>query len=269
MKTILSRKGFDSANGGIVSPIFDDGSLVSLPIPSNDADTYSDFSYDGMSYETILKDLHYKSGKWHCHADPDLDQERRNKPIEGWVPAFGQINSSASYLRNIGVKEGDVFLFFGNFHLVEKHDGKLRYVRRTGDFYKDRDIQVIWGYLQVGEILETAEDQEKLWWHPHAKGFRPSERTNIIFKATERLSFDPDKPGAGLLPFEKKRVLTLEGSSKATWKRNQVYDTGRICGNRRNSARHPETGIYYAGIWQELGLKESDKCIEWTKSIIK
>lgn len=27
MKIILSRKGFDSANGGIVSPIFEDGTI--------------------------------------------------------------------------------------------------------------------------------------------------------------------------------------------------------------------------------------------------
>ena len=34
MKIILSRKGFDSANGGAASPLFDDGSAVSLPIPA-------------------------------------------------------------------------------------------------------------------------------------------------------------------------------------------------------------------------------------------
>ena len=39
MKIILSRKGFDSANGGIVSPIFEDGAMISFPIPSNDVDT--------------------------------------------------------------------------------------------------------------------------------------------------------------------------------------------------------------------------------------
>jgi len=33
MKIILSRKGFDSKNGGIASPILPDGALLSLPIP--------------------------------------------------------------------------------------------------------------------------------------------------------------------------------------------------------------------------------------------
>ena len=41
MKVILSRKGFDSSNGGIVSPIFEDGTMVSFPIPSDDKDTFS------------------------------------------------------------------------------------------------------------------------------------------------------------------------------------------------------------------------------------
>ena len=46
MKIILSRKGFDSANGGIVSPIFDDGTIVSFPIPSDDEDTYDSLYCD-------------------------------------------------------------------------------------------------------------------------------------------------------------------------------------------------------------------------------
>ncbi len=33
MKIILSRKGFDSSAGGVPSPIFPDGGLLSLPIP--------------------------------------------------------------------------------------------------------------------------------------------------------------------------------------------------------------------------------------------
>ena len=72
MKIILSRKGFDSANGGIVSPIFEDGTMVSFPIPSDDEDTYDSLYYNGIRYSQILRDLRYKGGD-HCHLDPDLD----------------------------------------------------------------------------------------------------------------------------------------------------------------------------------------------------
>ena len=82
------------------------------------------------------------------------------------------------------------------------------------------------------------------------------------------MSVDDSKPGAGLLSFDKKRVLTLEGSTKATWKMNEVYDSEHICCTRQNLAKEPEKGIYYAGIWQELGLVESERCTEWAKSII-
>lgn len=87
MKIILSRKGFDSANGGIVSPIFEDGAMISFPIPSNDVDTYDSLYYNGVRYSQILHDLRYKGGD-HCHVDPDLDSERRVKNIDGWFPAF-------------------------------------------------------------------------------------------------------------------------------------------------------------------------------------
>lgn len=267
MKIILSRKGFDSANGGIVSPIFEDGTMISFPIPSDDIDTYDSLHYNGTRYSQILRDLRYKGGD-HCHVDPDLDQERRVEKIDGWFPAFGQWNAAATYLRNFGVIPGDIFLFFGNFRFVTCKNGVYRYSRDRGDFYKGKDLQVIWGYLQVGEIISAPEKQKEVWWHPHSSDERIDNCTNVIFKASEKLSFDESKPGAGLLHFDKKRVLTLEGCTKATWVLNEVYDEKHIHGKRSNSAKDPSKGLYYAGIWQELGLKESDACIEWAKTIL-
>ena len=267
MKVVLSRKGFDSSNGGIVSPIFEDGAMVSFPIPSSDKDVYSEFHYNGIPYTKILSDLNYK-GKQHCHADPDLDQSRRCVKVDTWEPVFGQIDASATYLKNIGIEKGDLFLFFGNFHRVRNIYGVFQYERKTGDFYRDNDLQVIWGYLQVGEIVEEPEEQERLWWHPHSTERRRNNRTNVIYKAAEELSFDENKPRAGLLSFDVKRVLTHEHCNKATWKMNSVYDTDHVLCRRRNSAKDPSVGIYYAGIWQELGLVESEECIQWAQSIV-
>lgn len=268
MKVILSRKGFDSANGGIVSPILDDGTMISFPIPSNDSSTYNDLQYNGISYRKILDDLRYKGGEF-CHVDPDLDHNRMVKKIENWQPAFGQIDSSATYLKNIGIQEGDLFLFFGNFHRVSYEDGTYKYVKKSGDFYQDNDLQVIWGYMQVGNVVDDPEEQKKLWWHPHSDASRVANKTNLIFTASTKLTFDVNKPGAALLPYNKKRVLTLENSNKATWKYNEIYDTEHVLSKRKNSAKNPVTGIYYAGIWQELGLMESEACFEWAKSIIE
>lgn len=49
MKVVLSRKGFDSSNGGIVSPIFEDGTMISFPIPSDDRserNIYTDYTVE-------------------------------------------------------------------------------------------------------------------------------------------------------------------------------------------------------------------------------
>ena len=268
MKVILSRKGFDTSNGGIASPIFEDGTMLSFPIPSQDSNRFCELQYQGKSYAEILSDLHYK-GEAFCHVDPDLELARRVTLIDQWIPAFGQMDASATYLKNIGIQEGDLFLFFGNFHHVEQVNGHFKYVRKSGDFYKDKDIQAIWGYLQIGKIIDDPLEQKLLWWHPHAREERRANKTNVIFTPTERLSFDDSKPGAGVLRYDLKRVLTLEHSNKATWKKNTVYDLDHILCNRKNAAKDPETGIYYAGIWQELGLVESETCDAWVKSILE
>ena len=47
-----------------------------------------------------------------------------------------------------------------------------------------------------------------------------------------------------------------------------TYDETHIYGKRSNCAKNPDRGLYYAGIWQELGLKESDACTEWARNIL-
>lgn len=145
MKVILSRKGFDSANGGIPSPIFEDDTMLSFPIPSKDHEmdkiAYNELTCNGVLLNKILKDLGYKGDEC-CHLDPDLDITRRVDPVEGWKPAFGQINQSASYLLNNKIDEGDLFLFFGNFRHVVKSEGKYKFARRnknSEDPYYGRD----------------------------------------------------------------------------------------------------------------------------------
>ena len=271
MKVILSRKGFDSANGGIVSPIMEDGTLISFPIPSDDKDTFDDLFYCGQAYSQILKDLGYKGSLDcpRCHVDPDLTIDRRAAKIEGWRPIFGQVNSSAVYLRDtVGIKPGDLFLFFGNYHRLTIADGVYRFVKRTGDFYNDNDLQVIWGYMQVGEIITDPEEQKKYPWHPHSADTYTAEHYNTMFVARDKLSFNENLPGAGLLCFREDRVLTAPGCNKATWIKRSVYDTDSVIGHRKNSSKI-EDGLYYAGIWQELGLNETEACEEWAKSIIQ
>ena len=45
LKVILSRKGFDSSNGGCPSPIMPDNTLLSFPIPSDDGVSYDELGY--------------------------------------------------------------------------------------------------------------------------------------------------------------------------------------------------------------------------------
>lgn len=82
--------------------------------------------------------------------------------------------------------------------------------------------------------------------------------------------FDESRSGAGLLCYDEKRVLTLKGANKATWIMNDIYNPEHVYSTtrRKNGAKDTNTGLYHAGIWQELGLKESEACIEWATNII-
>lgn len=272
MKVILSRKGFDSANGGIVSPVFPNGKMLSFPIPSKDIEKdcikYSDLCFDGIGLDELLRNLGYSFEKnsEYCHLDPDLDKSRRKSEIEGWTAAFGQINQAAGYLNNQEVEEGDLFLFFGNFRHIKMINGVYRYARKSKDATSDyygKPFQAIWGYMQVErKIIEPNEIMEYRW-HPHActKRNDPNgrDKNNTLYIPRRTLSFRPDLPGYGLFDFDEKRVLTMKGKNKATWKYNAAYDVD----TRKNCVKDGE-GIYYSGIWQELVLENAES---WAESL--
>lgn len=269
MKVILSRKGFDSSNGGCASPILPDGTLLSMPIPSNDDVRFCDLEYNNISYFDLIKELKPEFTRRHCHLDPDIRPEIRKNPVKEWKPAFGQIGSAQSTLENAGVSPGDLILFFGWFRHIVKTEKGYRYVTRkmNEDFYQYADLQVIYGYMQIGEIIKDSEKIKNYIWHPHANETRICKKTNALYIPSEKLSFNENMPGYGTFDFRIDRVLTKKYSMRGTWNENVFYSPEKVYGNRKNSAKNG--GLYYAGIWQELIINESEELTEWAKKIVE
>src|SRR5258708_5248016 len=89
LKIVLSRKGFDSASGGVPNPILPGGVLVPLPIPAiRDPHTYNEIAVNGVGLGTLVEEL--TRGKIErtrrCHLDPDLDAGSLPRAV-GWRPA--------------------------------------------------------------------------------------------------------------------------------------------------------------------------------------
>ncbi len=151
MKISFSRKGFDSASGGVPSPIIN-GRPISLPIPTGHR---SDLTYDDIGLGEIVTRLTRgrTSGRDACHLDP---------MFEGSSCAFGQTGAAQSHLANQGFGEGDVFLFFGLFADEAGHGRHHR----------------IFGYLRVAEVIRLGAKpghgpnclKQFRFRHPHTIG---------------------------------------------------------------------------------------------------
>lgn len=231
MKIILSRKGYDSSYGCIASPIFDGKPLLSLPIPCESGGTkYSDLTdFEGKSYNDIIMGLSggkgarlsikdSASGKMvainasECHLDPDLENRYAKDNFE-WKPAFGQCDAAESHLRKNGVGIGDLFLFYGWFRHADFDS--LKYKSPV------QDLHVIWGYMQVGEILNLAcpEDlaraKKEYPWHPHTKF---DKKMNKLYIPKDKLAIENvpslKAKGYGVFEFSKDRQLTAKDSAK-------------------------------------------------------
>ena len=115
LKIILSRKGFDSSNGRVPSPILPDGRLVPLPIPSTrDPHTCDEVKINDIPLGPLVEDLTAcKIARTRpCHLDPDLDAASLPR-LAGWLPAFGQIDAAQTHLARHDIGAGDLFLSSG------------------------------------------------------------------------------------------------------------------------------------------------------------
>ena len=260
-KIIISRKGFDAENGGMPSPIMPDGSLLSFPIPSGDIDDFTKLVFHDKTYKQLINEL--KPGKrfYGCHIDPDIRVSAHKKVSKNWVPVFGQCDAAEKHLENQGVKEGDIFLFFGWFKKTEEYNGSIRYQKGA------KDLHVLYGYLQIGKIVKDHDVMDYLW-HPHSCYDAP---LNTMYVASEKLIIDGEDlglPGAGVFKYSDELVLTYPGMPKSRWKLPEFFKEVNISCHSKDSFK-PEGFFQSVRIGQEFVVSESPKVTKWAKELIR
>lgn len=226
---VLSRKGFDSGTGCVPSPIFDDGSLLSLPIPDVAGTVrYDQLSSHGHSFGQLIKSLKAKRKSKKkgfspllptdkAHLDPDLIPELRPRKI-GWRPIFGQCGKDATILKNHNVGPGDLFLFFGWFKRCVVEGDDYSFISGSPD------LHIVFGYLRVGEVIRPSQEHVPIWAmdHPHLHGTaRKVDTNNTLFIATNKLGLPgvEELPGAfAFTRFTRDIQLTAIGKSRSWWK---------------------------------------------------
>lgn len=226
MRIILSRKGFDSSNGGYANPIMPDGRLLSIPIPvtkkKEKGIPHSKLRFSGQSLSEIIRQL--SKGNFSnkmAHLDPDLDRDRYTHEKD-WRPVFGQIGKAQSHLANQGVEKDDLFLFYGRFQPTKNGETPLHYIQ------SQQNLHVIFGWLQVGEILKVEKEQHQdefskwLHYHPHIvnKGLH-TYRNNTIYIASGQLTLNGHNlsiPGGGTFScFKSSLQLTNVSGPMSHW----------------------------------------------------
>lgn len=259
MKVILSRKGFDSAAGGSPSPIFPDGAMLSLPIPSRDVDRYANLMCGLGTYADMLRMMmvDQKIVESTCHVDPDLRHETKKRK-KGWRGVFGQTGSSLTHLQQNDVGPGDLYLFFGWFRAVKQVGGKF--------VFHGPDLHVIFGWLQVERIVNLGGGERAPEWahsHPHVAG-KHRGKHNFLYVAREQLSFCK-QPGYGTFKFHESLVLTKSGHVRSHWNLpREIFYEAKITYHP-----NPWKGDYFqsAGRGQEFVIADP-RVAEWAESLI-
>ena len=205
MKIIFSRKGFDSAAGGVASPILPDGTMLPLPIPDPQSPIrYSQIRLYGHDIGQVVSDLTKgRTGAHHrAHLDPDLVPGALKRK-RGWKPIFGQTGGDQTVLGRASVGPGDLFLFFGWYRRASMDNGIYKFARGAPD------IHVIWGWMQIESLINVAADTPPSWadYHPHVAA--PMGRINNTLYIGQ---------GGTFRRFGETLQLTAPGRSRSIWR---------------------------------------------------
>lgn len=279
MKLILSRKAFDSSAGGVANPIFDDGSMIPLPIPDKQSPIrYQDLTVAGHNLGTVSSDLtrgRTRSDHF-AHLDPDLLASAYPRE-PGWRPLFGQVGAAQTVLARAGVGPGDLFLFFGWFRRVTRSSSRLEYVKGAPD------LHVLWGWFQIGEVITIDGASPPAWmaYHPHlVPGSRAAN--NTLYVASETLAVGGvanDVPGAGTFAtYDDRLRLTKPACSRSSWSLPRWFHPGPgrpPLGYHHDPARwHPDgdrVTLHAASRGQEFVLDSANypEALSWIASLIQ
>jgi hypothetical protein len=230
MKIIFSRKGCDGKYGA--SPIFEDGRLLSLPIPYVDS---HGANRQGINYREInsgirefplvfdiVQQLAPRIAEMPAHLDPDLNN--RSIPREpGWRGLYGQSGGIQTQLN--GVDKGDLVLFFGRFRRVVPNLRPLRFVPET----QQRAKHVLFGWLQVDKPhilpgfqypnLPANNLPDWAAYHPHALYHQQEFNPNVIYAASTTLDSLTGTPGWGLFQYYSDSIcLTHPQRTSSFWR---------------------------------------------------
>lgn len=292
MKVILSRKGFDSSYGGTASVILPNGKdMISFPITATSCESLnskelklSELSYNGYNYLELLRQL-CKNRKTDfekfvidrpCHLDPDIREVITDKSFnkgKKWIPAFGQCNGALTHLMNNDVSVGDLFIFFGWFrHTKLRPNGVISYDNK----YQEK--QVMFGYLQIGEIIDNNDIGIRCPWHPHAIKENYDEN-NKLFLASDDLCIDGNFvldskgekiPGYGMFNYCDELTLTKNGMSRTKWDKNKLFsglEKTKITHHNYNSIK--KDYFQSANIGQEFVIDGTKEVKDWAVNIIR
>lgn len=289
MKVILSRKGFDSTSGGHPSPVFPDGTMLSIPIPEGNYDggvPYSELQLPSgiecNNYYELMKQI-YRNGKicingkyvpfdekTLCHLDPDLvytTKKNREKSKDNWRGKFGQMDNWEIHLQKQGVECDSLFLFFGLFRDVEYDKNLEKYV------FVRRPFHAIWGYMRVGKVYRNEDIRQHKFDHPHThtmyfKDDKGLHVENAIYEAREHLEldFDPLRKGYDVFLFHENRKLTKPGESVSKWLLHDFMKTTEIsCHKMDEFFGYKEDRDYFQSIYrgQEFVFNMNSCVEEW------
>ena len=262
--------------------------MLSLPIPCRDELPVEPITFDGIAWDSgnlapivtsLTKGAVARSQA--VHLDPDLRYGALGRGLS-WRGAFGQIRAAQAHLTNQGVGVGDLFLFFGWFRKVEyTNEGLLRFVGGAPD------IHCIFGWLQIGEVLNVGNQFAKyrsshpgLVDHPHLNGHGYPE--NTIYVAADRLTLEGRDIGVrGWGTFDSFREglrLTAAGRSRSIWNLPgwMRRENGPVLSYHRKPERwnlreNGSTTLQTVAIGQEFVLDCADCLTElfhWLKDII-
>ena len=247
--------------------------MIMIPIPSsNDKIAYKDVTFSKDKEKDLYVKNYLKNFKIDlsslCHMDPNLSNYLDEPNFLGSV---GQIGISQSHLENQEIQKDDLFIFFGKYEIQKFSQTKVEKIAK--------DKHIMFGYLQIGEIIcpndpkngGRASYEQKYPWiknQPHWNFEKYNNiKSNRIYIAREKCSFDENIKGFGMFNFSEDLILTKNGRSISKWELPKPLMNLKI--TYHNESNYKEDYFQSASRGQEFVIEKNEKAEKWAVELIK
>jgi hypothetical protein len=171
-------------------------------------------------------------------------------------------------LANRGVGRGDLFVFYGTFRNTELVGRRLE--------YRGKPFHAVFGYMSIGDIIRVNASTKMPWCAEHPHLVNRNRKNNTLYISADWFRTAQEMmPGADVLPFDERRVLSSSTDRVSLWRLPRFFHpdvSGKTMSNHLAKdwdLTDDAAFLQTKSPGQEYVVEATDSMVTWVRRLLR